>query len=139
MVKFILCLVYIAFLPVVLFQPPRTTYTIRYPQTLTLFPTNLSVQMARCCPSGDCAAETARLRTELDSTPKCVACLTRDRDTLLFPCKHLVLCGPCYSELMRCAAEPDEHDDDPYPTPTLARCPTCRAEICGHISGVIIS
>ncbi|CAN0426643.1 unnamed protein product, partial [Laminaria digitata] len=46
-------------------------------------------------------AELARLRIELDRARKCVACLTRERDTLLFPCKHLVLCGACYRRVVQ--------------------------------------
>ncbi|CAM9515587.1 unnamed protein product, partial [Scytosiphon promiscuus] len=47
----------------------------------------------------------SRLRIELDRARKCVACLTRERDTLLFPCKHLVLCGQCYTRVVRQAED----------------------------------
>lgn len=77
-----------------------------------------------------------------------MACLSRDRDTLLFPCKHLVLCSQCYTRVVRQA------EDDAVGVDAAAgiggavgrggvlgtgRCPTCRADICGHLSGVVIN
>ncbi|CAN0227437.1 unnamed protein product [Hapterophycus canaliculatus] len=93
------------------------------------------------------AAELSRLRIELDRARKCVACLTRERDTLLFPCKHLVLCGQCYTRVVR-QAEDDAAGVGVDAAAGLAagaaglragRCPTCRADICGHLSGVVIN
>ncbi|CAN0069751.1 unnamed protein product [Ectocarpus sp. 12 AP-2014] len=90
-------------------------------------------------------AELSRLRIELDRARKCVACLSRDRDTLLFPCKHLVLCSQCYTRVVRQA------EDDAVGVDAAAgiggapgvlgtgRCPTCRADICGHLSGIVIN
>lgn len=91
------------------------------------------------------AAELSRLRIELDRAHKCVACLTRDRDTLLFPCKHLVLCGQCYSRVVRQAEEDALSVDAAAGGEGAAglvaggRCPTCRADICGHLNGVVIN
>lgn len=95
------------------------------------------------------AAELARLRIELDRARKCVACLSRDRDTLLFPCKHLVLCGRCYTRVVRQAEDDAAAGVDAAGGGAGAggggggfgagRCPTCRAEICGHLGGVVIN
>lgn len=93
-------------------------------------------------------AELSRLRNELDRALKCVACLMRDRDTLLFPCKHLVLCGRCYTRVVRQAEDDAAVGVDAAGGGAGAgggggfgagRCPTCRAEICGHLSGVVIN
>ncbi|CAN0498989.1 unnamed protein product, partial [Discosporangium mesarthrocarpum] len=47
------------------------------------------------------AQEVEGLRVELDRALKCVACLSRDRDTLLLPCKHLVLCSGCCRKIFQ--------------------------------------
>lgn len=96
-------------------------------------------QVSRRSSSGEhAAAELSRLRIELDRARKCVACFTRERDTLLFPCRHLVLCGTCYARVVR-QAEDDADEDAAEGLRGSGRCPTCRADICGYLSGVVIN
>jgi len=46
----------------------------------------------------------------------CVVCLERERDEVLVPCGHMVLCHGCCADIMASSNE----------------CPICREEIVDH-------
>ena len=53
------------------------------------------------------------IEEEEEDACTCVVCFERDRDTMLEPCSHCVLCSQCCEEVMR----------------KTKQCPICRADI----------
>jgi len=52
-------------------------------------------------------------RTDSADTKECVICLTNEKDTLTYPCKHVLLCNSCAQIVI--------HGDK--------KCPICRTVI----------
>ena len=59
--------------------------------------------------------------SENDNT--CVVCLEAPKNTLVYPCKHMVMCGVCTEKLVKAAGKP-------------AVCPVCRSRIVRWTTGI---
>jgi myosin heavy subunit len=59
--------------------------------------------------------------SENDNT--CVVCLEAPKNTLVYPCKHMVMCGVCTEKLVKAAGKP-------------AVCPVCRSRIVKWTTGI---
>jgi hypothetical protein len=66
----------------------------------------------------------------------CVVCLDAPRSVLLLPCKHLVLCGGCSSQMQR-QVHVDLVMGDSSRRQVL--CPVCREPAARMLPGIILS
>lgn len=62
--------------------------------------------------------EARQAEETLAKASTCVACVSSNADTVLLPCKHMCLCGPCSAAIRR----------------TSDRCPICRQPIADAIT-----
>jgi hypothetical protein len=67
-----------------------------------------------------------------------VVCLDAPRDTLLLPCKHLVLCQGCSRHLQQ-HAQQEGSSSGSSSSSRRALCPVCRVPVAQHMPGIILA
>lgn len=82
------------------------------------------------------APVSAAAEEELFQLKHCVVCLDAPRSVLLLPCKHLVLCGGCSSQMLR-QVQVDLVVGDSSRRHVL--CPVCRQPAASMLPGIILS
>jgi hypothetical protein len=68
-----------------------------------------------------------------------VVCLDAPRDTLLLPCKHLVMCQGCLLDLLQRAVRGSRSSLLDSSSSSDALCPVCRVPVAQHVTGVILA
>jgi hypothetical protein len=66
---------------------------------------------------------------------ECVICQDETRSVALKPCGHLACCEACFARLQRDASRcsPSRRSG-----PGRLKCPVCRADVQGHVAGIIL-
>jgi hypothetical protein len=81
------------------------------------------------------AAGGSSAEEQLHQATHCVVCLDALRDTLLLPCKHLVLCQGCSRHMQQRA----QQEGGGSSGSRCALCPICRVPVASHVPGIIMA
>jgi hypothetical protein len=83
------------------------------------------------------AAGGLSVEEQLHQATHCVVCLDALRDTLLLPCKHLVLCQGCSRDMQQRAQQ--EGGGSSSGSSRRALCPVCRVPVASQVPGIIMA
>jgi hypothetical protein len=87
------------------------------------------------CSAAAAAAGGLSAEEQLHQATHCVVCLDALRDTLLLPCKHLVLCQGCSRHMQQRA----QQEGGGSSGSRRALCPVCRVPVASHVPGIIMA
>lgn len=84
-------------------------------------------------PAEDISTRTEALKAEAqEAMRECIVCQDAPRTIALKPCGHLACCTACFARLQRDASRMRGAAGG------RAKCPVCRAEVKGHVAGIIL-
>jgi hypothetical protein len=84
-------------------------------------------------PAQDVSSRTEALKAEVqEAMRECIVCQDAPRTIALKPCGHLACCTACFARLQRDASRMRGAAGG------RAKCPVCKAEVKGHVAGIIL-